>query len=48
MNTCGKNLKSILICRVNPNGKILPLHPCKKCKEIADDLGIKIFSAFEV
>ena len=48
MRRCGKNLKSILICRVNPKGKILPLHPCSVCKAKADELGIKIYSAFEV
>lgn len=48
MKSCGKNLKSILICRVNAHGKILPIHPCKCCKRIADELGIKIYSVFEV
>lgn len=48
MKTCGKNLKSILICRVNSKGHMLPIHPCKVCKKIADELNIKIYSVLEV
>jgi cytidine deaminase len=48
MKTCGGNLKSILICRVNAHGKLLPIHPCKTCKEIANDLNVKIYTALEV
>lgn len=48
MKTCGKNLKSILICRVNSSGTILPIHPCKVCKEKANELNIKIYSVLEV
>ena len=48
MRTCGKNLKSILICRVNAQGMMLPIHPCKVCKEKANELNIKIYSVLEV
>ena len=41
-----KNIKTIIICRINDNGKLLPIHPCKNCKKIADKLGIKIVSIF--
>lgn len=37
-------VKTILICRVNKNGKLLPIDPCKKCKKIAKKLNIKIKS----
>ena len=48
MRTCGKNLKSILICRVNAHGKLLPIHPCETCREIANELNVKIYSVLEV
>ncbi len=43
----GKNLKTILICRTGGTGNLLPIDPCKTCKEKADDLGIKIISITE-
>lgn len=36
------SLKTILLCRVNASGKLLPIHPCKSCKSKAEDLNIKI------
>lgn len=42
-----KNLKTILICRTGGNGNLLPIDPCKMCKEKADELGIKIISIIE-
>lgn len=36
------NLRTILICRVNSTGDLLPIHPCKACKRKADLLGIRI------
>lgn len=40
-------LKTIIICRVNAKGKVLPIHPCVKCKELADKLKIEIKSISE-
>jgi len=48
MRSCGKNLKSILICRVNDTGKLLPIKPCKVCQEKANNLNVKIYSVLEV
>lgn len=48
MRTCGKNLKSILICRVNAYGKLLPIHPCPICREKANELNVQIYSVLEV
>jgi cytidine deaminase len=39
-----KGIKTILICRVNPNGILLPIEPCMKCRKMAEKLGIKIIS----
>ena len=37
-------IKTIYICRVNNNGKLLPIDPCDMCKEKANELNIKILS----
>lgn len=37
-----KNIVKVIIVRVNLNGIVLPIDPCKKCQKIADKLGIKI------
>jgi cytidine deaminase len=42
MNARKKGIKTIIICRVNPNGSLLPIEPCEKCKKIANKFGIKI------
>jgi len=41
---CIKDLRvrSVIICRVNKSGKILPLHPCKTCEQVLQKLRIKI------
>ena len=39
-----KGVTSIIICRVNKSGDLLPIHPCNKCKEMAERLNIKIHS----
>ena len=39
-----KSLKSILICRVNNRGKLMPIHPCQTCQDKANDLGIRILT----
>jgi cytidine deaminase len=43
----GKKLKTILICRVNSNGKLLPIDPCLNCQKLAIKFGIKIMSVKE-
>jgi cytidine deaminase len=42
-----KGIVKILICRINDTGKILPIHPCSVCKEIAEKLNIKIITIQE-
>lgn len=44
MSRYGKNLKTIVICRVNNNGDMLPIDACSTCQKKADELGIKIKS----
>lgn len=44
MLKAGPSLKTIIICRVNKGGNLLPIDPCSMCKEKADELGIKIIS----
>lgn len=39
-----KGVSSIIICRVNKSGDLLPIDPCTKCKEMAERLNIKIYS----
>ena len=41
------NLRTIIICRINKSGDLLPISPCDKCKEKADKLGVKIISIKE-
>lgn len=38
----GKKISTIIICRVGNSGNILPIHPCDKCKKVADAMNIKI------
>jgi tRNA(Arg) A34 adenosine deaminase TadA len=40
----GENLKTIIICRTNNKGEILPIDPCPTCLAKATELGIKIKS----
>lgn len=36
------SLKTIVICRTNKNGGVLPVHPCPLCLSMAKKYGIKI------
>jgi len=36
------NLKTIVICRINKSGNLLPIDPCEACKSLAMKFGIKI------
>ena len=47
MELKSKGIVKILICRINPAGKMLPIDPCETCQKIADKLGIKIISIKE-
>ena len=40
----GPGIRTIIICRVGNGGDILPIHPCKVCKDKAAELGIRIVS----
>jgi hypothetical protein len=42
MRTAGPGLHTIIICRINNRGDILPIGPCEFCAEKAMELGIKI------
>ena len=42
MRKCGRDLKTIILCRVGARGNILPIDPCIVCKTKADELKIKI------
>ena len=42
MSRYKSRLKNIVICRTNNSGDLLPIEPCKKCKSMADKLGVKI------
>jgi len=39
-----KGVASIIICRVNKSGDLLPIDPCNKCAETCNKLSIKIYS----
>lgn len=39
-----RSLKTIIICRVNRNRELLPIHPCETCASIAKKLGIRILT----
>lgn len=47
MDRYGKNIKTIIILRIGNSGNLLPIEPCKVCKEIADKLNIKIISIYK-
>ena len=36
------HLKTIVICRINKSGNLLPIHPCEACKSLANKFGIQI------
>ncbi len=39
-----KGVASIILCRVNKSGELLPIDPCEKCRDACNKLGIKIYS----
>jgi cytidine deaminase len=44
MKKAGPSLNTIIICRVNMSGNLLPIDPCKTCHKKALELGIKIIT----
>ena len=40
-------LHTIVLCRVNSNGDLLPIEPCQACQRKADELNIKIVTLEE-
>ena len=42
MKRYGRNIASIIICRVSPKGELRPIHPCKMCQRKIEELGIKV------
>jgi deoxycytidylate deaminase len=42
----GENIETILICRTNDRGDMLPIDPCVNCQKVAEKHGIKIVSLF--
>ena len=43
-----RSIKAIILCRVGLSGNFLPIHPCKACKEKANDLDIKIIPIIDI
>lgn len=44
MLKAGPGLHTIVICRINNSGDLLPIDPCSICQSKAEDLGVKIVS----
>ncbi len=40
----GKELRTIIICRVGNGGAILPISACENCQKVANAMNIKIIS----
>jgi len=40
---CGRKLRTIIICRTNKSGDILPIHACRTCSMMAERYGIRIY-----
>lgn len=44
----GPRTKTIILCRVGGNGKILPIQPCPACRKVLNRLKIKVCSVTNV
>lgn len=44
MRRYGRKIRTIVICRINNYGELLPIDPCDNCQKMADKLGITITS----
>ena len=40
----GNKLSTIILCRINRTGGLLPIHPCKSCQKLLDKMGIRVYS----
>jgi cytidine deaminase len=38
----GRKIKTLVLCRVNKKGKLLPIHPCSSCAKMTERFGIDI------
>jgi cytidine deaminase len=38
----GRKIRTIILCRVNNSGDILPIHPCDTCQKILDRMNINV------
>jgi cytidine deaminase len=38
----GRKIRTIIICRTNKSGDLLPIHPCHSCQRMAEAFNIKI------
>lgn len=48
MRRFDRKIKTILLCRTNKTGGLLPIDPCPACAAKAEDLGIKIYRIQDV
>lgn len=44
LRKCGNRISTIILCRVNRNGGVLPIEPCPRCKKILDRKMIKVIT----
>lgn len=42
----GKNVKTLVICRVGRAGELRPIDPCPACAKVAKKYGVKILSVY--
>lgn len=40
----GRKIKTIIVCRVNNKGNVMPIDPCSTCLKIATRMGINIIT----
>jgi len=40
----GKGISSIVLCRTNKQGKLLPIHPCSTCMKLLNKYNIKVYN----
>lgn len=37
-------VKTILLCRIGGGGALLPIHPCKNCKKVLSQAGVRVIT----
>lgn len=40
-------IATIILCRVNVSGELLPIHPCDTCRKILDRHGIRVMTLID-